>query len=71
MKEYTSGYAMTYEKKCIGIKLMKRTCRFQTKISRNASLESRNVLRLSSIFLAKLLSGNNSIRFLLVLNGFL
>ena len=24
--EYTSGYVMTYEKKCIGIKLMKRTC---------------------------------------------
>ena len=26
MMEYTRGYVMTYKKKCIGIKLMKRTC---------------------------------------------
>ena len=24
--EYTRGYVMNYEKNCIGIKLMKRTC---------------------------------------------
>ena len=28
MMEYTRGYVMTYEKKCIGIKLMKRTCKY-------------------------------------------
>ena len=37
--EYTRGYVMTYENKCIGIKLMKRTCTVNVVFKQNLAFQ--------------------------------